>query len=244
MLTRSLLTLLIVTVIAGCSRTDPPHTSGPSPVPATPVPAAPQRIDKATNVSFSTYSKEWPVGWQWIDPDERDVPTPHNVKARVLSVTVPTGKDLAGDKRNAPRYMKAISGDFQIGTRVIAIPKSNFQAAGLLIYWNDGHYIRFERSFAGPDGGEGLRLRVRYGDALETVAQSESAADLSQVDLKLVRKGTIVSAYWRQDDESEWREVGETPADYPETILAGIAAYNTATAFDVQFAYIRLLPVK
>ena len=39
-----------------------PPTPTPSPINGSPV-------TRNTNVSFNTYSKEWPVEWQWIDHD-------------------------------------------------------------------------------------------------------------------------------------------------------------------------------
>jgi hypothetical protein len=119
-----------------------------------PVLAEGQRIEKNVNVSFSTYSTEWPVGWHWIDPEEKYNPTPHDVKKRVLRFKIPTGKflDLKGD--TAPRYVKSITGDFQIETRLKFLPKENYQGAGLLIYQDSFNYLKFERAYGG--GGEGL----------------------------------------------------------------------------------------
>jgi beta-xylosidase len=223
----------------------PVATKKGTPTPsATPIPAEAVKIDKPVNVSFSTYSKDWPVGWQWIDPDEKNKPTPKNVKKQVLSVTIPTGKDLYGDNRTAPRYIKAITGDFQIETRVKFTPSENYQGAGLLIYKDDNNYLRFERAYGGVGGGgSGLRIDARTGDEYKTLATpNDIPTDLSEVELKVIRRGRTLTAYWREDENSEWREAGEFESDYPDTIFAGLVACNTARPTTAEFSYIRLLP--
>jgi beta-xylosidase len=240
-LTSCLLTAVIF--IASCG--SPPAENNPKPQTPTPTPfPEPTKVEKQTNISFSTYSKNWPVGWQWIDPDEKYSPTPHDVKKGVLSVTIPSQKDLYGENRTAPRYVKAITGDFQIETRVKFKPTENYQGAGLLIYKDDNNYIRFERAYGGVGGGgSGLRIDVRTTDEYKTVTTpNDIQTDVGEVELKIVRSGRTFTAYWREDENAEWREVGEYESDYPETILAGLVACNTAREIAVEFGYIRLFP--
>ncbi|MGB2751928.1 MAG: DUF1349 domain-containing protein [Pyrinomonadaceae bacterium] len=242
---RSIRALLIVTAALFAACGSAPNTNtGPKPVSPTPIPPEAERVQKATNVSFSTYSKEWPVGWQWIDPDEKNNPTPKDVKTGVLRVTIPTQKDLYGENRKAPRYVKAITGDFQIETRVKFLPKENYQGAGLLIYKDDTNYLRFERAYGGVGGGgEGIRFDVRTGDEYKPLVTPDAIqTDADEVELKIVRSGRVFTAYWRVDEESEWREAGEYESTFPDTILAGLVVCNTAREITAEFGYIRLLP--
>ena len=229
--------------VAACGSGSVENKNVPAKSP-TPIPPSPERIEKATNVSFSTYSKEWPVGWQWIDPDERYDPTPHNVTKGVLQVNLTTKKNLTDKLSNAPRYIKAISGDFQIETRVKFLPKENYQGAGLLIYSDEANYLRFERSYGGPGGGaSGIRLDVnRKGSFEPLVAPGEIQTDVGEVEMRIVRAGNVFSAYWREDENGEWRAAGEFASDYPEIVMAGITASNTAREITAEFGYIRLLP--
>ncbi len=226
--------------------TPPPAKKAPTPTPppVTRLHAEPIKVDKPVNVSFSTYSKEWPVGWQWIDPEEANDPTPHDVRSGVLRVTVASKRSLDGSDRSAPRYVKAITGDFQIETRVRFRPKENYQGAGLLIYNDDNAYLRFERAYGGSGGGgEGIRIDVRQGDEdLPILTPADLQTEATEVDLRIVRSGRVFTAYWRLDEESEWREVGEYESSFPDTILAGVTASNTARPITAEFAYIRLLP--
>lgn len=203
-----------------------------------------ERIEKNVNVSFSTYSKEWPVGWQWIDPDEKYNATPHDVKKGVLRITIPSKKNLNLEVTNAPRYVKSITGDFQIETRLKFLPKQNYQGAGLLIYQDANNYMKFERAYGGG-GGEGFRIDVRSGDGYNPlITPNDIRTDAGQVELKIVRSGKAFTAYWRVDEIAEWKKACEFISDYPETILAGLVACNTAEEITAEFAYIRLLPLQ
>lgn len=240
---RLVLLAWLCTFVAACGPPPPVKKSTPTPSPQ-PIPAEALKIDKPVNVSFSKLSTDWPVGWQWIDPDEKRAPTPHDVKSGVLRVRVPTGKDLYGGNMSAPRFMKAITGDFQIETRVKFLPKENYQGAGLLIYKDDNNYMRFERAYGGVGGGgEGIRIDVRKADEYKPiVTPNDIQTEAGEVELKIVRGGSVFTAYWREDENGEWREAGEFASDYPESIQAGIFACNTAEEITAEFAYIRLLP--
>src|SRR5436190_11881120 len=127
------LAAIVMSVIAfGCGQTALEKNRNTTPA-LGPKLAEGQRIEQAVNVSFSTYSTDWPVGWEWIDPEEKNDPTPHDVKRGVLRIRVPTKKNLNLETHTAPRYVKSITGDFQIETRVKFLPKANYQGAGLLI---------------------------------------------------------------------------------------------------------------
>src|SRR5688572_10639380 len=96
--------LIGLTAVVFCACGSPPVAVNKKPPPPTRTPMIPEAatIDKQTNVSFSTYSKEWPVNWQWIDPEESFKPSPRDISRGVLSIQVPTGKILYGDNRTAP----------------------------------------------------------------------------------------------------------------------------------------------
>ncbi len=76
--------------------------------------------------------------------------------------------------------------------------------------------------------------------ALATTA--DLPTDAVEVELKIVRAGNLVIAYWREDEDAEWREAGEFESDLPDTVQAGVTASNTAREITAEFGYIRLLP--
>lgn len=235
--------LILLAFLTGCSAPAPSSKTAKVPARVNPPDAA--ALEKAVNVSFSTYSPDWPVGWEWIDPDDKTVQTPKDVKKGVLRMRIPTGKNMVSDNLSSPRYMKPIKGDFEIETQVAFLPKENYQGAGLLVYVDAGRYIRFERAFGGTGGGgEGIRLDVREGANYKVLATPDDIpTQLAQIDVKIVRRGNAFTAYWRENELSTWREAGAYESDYPQTVTAGLVAANTAREITAEFNYIRLAPV-
>ena len=201
-------------------------------------------VDTPIKVSFSTYSTDWPVGWVWIDPEEKYNATPHDVKSGALRIRLRSRKQLSGEDRTAPRYVKAISGDFQIETRIKFYPTQDFQGAGLLVYVNDANYLIFERAYGGVGGGGGgIRLDRQTPDGYSAiVTPKDIQTDSPEVELRLVRSRGSFTAFWREDENGEWREAGRVQTEYPETILAGLIARNSAGETVADFRSIHVLP--
>jgi len=233
-------------ITAGCR--DPNvqvSNTAPASRSATPAPLPGEPVQTPANVSFSTYSKDWPVGWQWIDPDEDTVPTRHDTKKGVLRVRVPNGKELSEARQNAPRYLKSLSGDFQIETRLRFSPAENYQGAGLLLYVDGRTYMRVERAYGRPGGGAaGFRVDIRTPEEGQRtlVTTADVPYDGNEVSLRLVRSGNDVTALYRPDENSEWRELAHQALSLPPSVLAGVVACNTAREITAEFQYIHLLP--
>jgi beta-xylosidase len=211
-----------------------PPTPTPSPIKGSPV-------GKNINVSFNTYSKEWPVEWQWIDPDPHP-PTGHDTRMAVLHLLVPKGKDLNLESNTAPRYLKAIDGDFEIETKVVARPVLNHQGAGLVVWAAEKDYILFQRS---STTASGIEVIVRHGDDRYPLATTNTVpTDAGETWLRIRRNGSNFTFLWRDSLKTGWSEAARYAADYPPSILTGLIATNTGDEFDVNFAYIRLEPLK
>jgi regulation of enolase protein 1 (concanavalin A-like superfamily) len=230
-------------LFSACSHQPKPVVNAtPKPSPATMVSGI--KVETPVNVSFSTWSKDWPVEWQWVDPAEVKSPTPHDTRAAVLRVRIPSGKDMRPGNTTAPRFVKALTGDFQIEAGVRFSPKENYQGAGLLIYLDDRNFVRFERAYGGQGGGgEGMRLSAsRAGEMRVVTTPADIPTEDPDVQLRLVRSGSIVTAFWREDEAAEWRPAGEVQFDLPETVRAGLIVCNTAREISAEFTYIKLLP--
>lgn len=188
--------------------------------------------------------KRFEDGWLWIDPDGLNNPTPYEVRQGKFAMRIPSLKDLYGENLTAPRLMKAVIGDFQIETRVNFDPKEDYQGAGLLIYVDRINYLRLERSFGGlRDGGSGIRLDARKQDQYEPLTTpGEVPTTAKSVELKISRRGNVFTAYWRQNENAEWRKIEEFISTFPDTVLAGVIGCNTATEIAVEFSNIKLLP--
>lgn len=198
-----------------------------------------EKIDKPLEINFKD---GLPKGWEWIDP-EKD--TKYETKESGLNMKILGGKDLYVGNFNAPRLLKAVSGDFEIETRVKFDPKESYQGAGILIYKSDDDFLRLERGFGGIGGGEsGVRLDRQEKGGYDTISSTEKfPTEAKQVDLKIVRKGKEFRAFWRENEDGEWKLVGEYSADYPEAVKIGLIGVNTATEITADFAYIKIAPV-
>lgn len=185
-----------------------------------------------------------PKGWKWIDPDTTTGVIKYDTSGGTLKFTIPTGKDMFGENRTAPHMLQAIDGNFQIETRVKFDPKADYQGAGLFIYIDGNNYVRLERAFGGLDGGgSGIRLDARTnGDYRPITPPSDVPTDAKSVDLRILRTGKFLYAFWRADENAEWKEIGEVEYDFPSTVQAGIIACNTGPAIPVEFSYIKLAP--
>lgn len=209
--------------------------------------AAPIAGTKVTAPSDHKFGTEGiPKGWRWIDVEAATKgPVKYDTSGGTLKFVVPSGKDMFGENRTAPHMLQAIEGDFQIETRVKFDPKDDYQGAGLFVYKDPNNYIRLERAFGGTggSGGSGIRLDVRTTTDYKPITTPDQAAtEAKMVDLKILRMGKKFIAFWRLDDESEWREVGEFDSDYPDTVQVGIIACNTGADIPVEFSYIKLAP--
>jgi regulation of enolase protein 1 (concanavalin A-like superfamily) len=238
--------MAVLIICGSLSCSNEPKTSNTLKPKSNPAPTLPPgvKVDRPINVSFSTYSSDWPVEWQWIDPDESKSPTPHDTKAAVLRVRVPNGKDMRPGNMSAPRFVKAISGNFHIETGVHFAPKENYQGAGLLIYVDDLNFVRFERAYGGQGGGgEGLRMiAIRNGELQIITTPADLPTEAVNVQLKISRTGDMISAFWRENEYEEWRAAGAAEFRIPETVISGVIVCNTARETIAEFRYIRLLP--
>jgi regulation of enolase protein 1 (concanavalin A-like superfamily) len=232
---------LISAVLSGCSSPPPNNTVPPTP---TPSPINGAAVTRNTNVSFNTYSKEWPVGWEFLDPDPHPR-TLFDTNEKVLHFVVPRGKDLSLERDTAPRYLKAIAGDFEIETKIIGRPVLNYQGAGLLVWADKEHYVRFERAYGGKEGGAGgIAISVRDGTEmtrLATTAQIPTESD--ETWLRVRRQGSRLIFLWRDAADGRWNEAARTTVGYPGSVLTGLVAVNTAADLDIRFGHIRLEPL-
>lgn len=219
--------------------------TAPSAINNTAPPAA-TRGTKVTAPSDHKFGNEGiPEGWRWVDSEAAmKGPVKYETAGGTLKFTVPSGKDMFGENRTAPHMIKPIEGDFQIETRVKFDPRQDYQGAGLLIYIDGDNYVRLERAFGGIDsGGSGIRLDARTrGEYRSVTPTGDVPTNAKSVDLRILRTGNNLYAFWRIDENVEWKEIGDVENDFPTTVQAGIIACSTAAPIPVEFSYIKLAP--
>ncbi len=185
-------------------------------------PAAPTAGVKVTAPSDHKFGGEGiPKGWKWVDAEAATKgPVKYDTSGGTLKFTVPTGKDMYGDNRTAPHMIQPIEGDFQIETRVKFDPKQDYQGAGLFIFIDGDNYVRFERAFGGINGGgSGIRLDARTnGEYRSITPPTDVPTNAKSVDLRILRTGKTLYAFWRVDENAEWKEIGDVDYDFPATV--------------------------
>jgi beta-xylosidase len=216
---------------------DPANTSNTNTAPI-----AGTKIEKEESVTFEGTSL--PGGWTFVDNDAKEKPSPYSMADGKFKLTIPGGKDLYADNYGAPHLVKNITGDFQIEARVKFDPKSNYQGAGLIVFNDAKNYIRLERCFGGTGGsGSGVRLDSRKNDEYLPISTPDQAAtEAGEVDLKIIRMGKKFIAFWRLNEEGEWKEIGELASDFPDTVRVGLIGVNTSDEITAEFSNVKLMP--
>jgi regulation of enolase protein 1 (concanavalin A-like superfamily) len=171
-----------------------------------------------------------------IDPDKDCKLT---AAGNTLTITVPkTWHDLTyqGDdtKRNAPRVLRPVNGDFKLQVKVEKFPlpkpdtssngKANFVSAGLLIWQDDKNFIRIERGSAGEAPFVWVEV-FQDGQSAETKAHPLEDKDAW---LRVTRSKDRLTVETSEDGK-EWTEVHSTDVKLPAAIKAGALAINTTT---------------
>jgi regulation of enolase protein 1 (concanavalin A-like superfamily) len=122
-----------------------------------------------------------------------------------------TGGDILGSRNTGPANLvlqRAPAGAWTIETTVRVPLRSGAQQAGLLVYRDDGDYVKF---VAGAAAAGRVRFQM-VSEATNTVAGNASAAPEARPQsdtyrLRLARSGSRYTGYWSLNGAS-WRRLG------------------------------------
>lgn len=132
-----------------------------------------------------------------------------------LQIIVPPDHDLFGLNRDAPRLLQTISGDFVIETK-IADGEGGRKSGGLLVWKDEGNYIRFETSSSWVGFNFCTSGYFRWQDGgLPPVTKPPV--------LRLERQGHRFSAHCSLDGEN-WLTCGWVDLPMDDPIQVGIHA--------------------
>jgi beta-xylosidase len=186
---------------------------------------------------------------EWSVQNEGEV----SLAAGTLQIAATDGSDVRFDLEGgvtAPWIGRPIGGDFSISTAVAVDPQFSYQGAGILVYRDAGNYVRLERGFAAVDSvvleySEDGRYQKVHGPFDGEGPVPVSATD---VELRLERRGVVVTAAWKPTGAEEWRQIsGSAPLDGDAT--AGVVVVNRSQppnpdpdrrALPAQFDYVQL----
>ena len=129
------------------------------------------------------------------------------------------GADVWGTA-DALRFMyKAISGDFDIETRIATLdPVHTWTKAGVMI--RGSLSANAQQAFALVSPGAGLALQYR-GTTGGSSAGAGSASGRAPYWLKLSRRGSTITAY-RKIDGGSWQLLGTKSIAFPTTVYVGV----------------------
>ncbi len=237
---RILLSIFVISLLMGCttSTEEIEPTASPSPLPPTSIPTAtiiptstpeptPTPNPTPTPTPYPPFRDDFEQllepGWTWI----REDPFLWNLTEkpgflRIYLSPQDRGQDEASNKylvRHAPE------GNFEITTRVLISPFTNFHMAGLIIMQDEGYNIRFSRIYCylptlpGLCVGNGLYFDYQnecegVPDEGDLIGPNYATSTLSQSEaiLKITREGRIYTAYFSEDGET-WVTIGRHEAD-------------------------------
>lgn len=200
-------------------------------------------------------------GWGTVvDPDGDCAITASDGK---ITVVVP-GKthDLSSyhniyKKRNAPRILQEIGGDFTVQVKVTGafdpganstLPEADpFNGAGLLLWADDENFLRLERNVwtTSHGGHSSYQPLFEYWkndkDLTPCAASNRPFFTGSSTYLRLTRRGNQVRAAVSGDGVN-WIETDPVTVQFPEKIEVGVDAINTSKQpFNVEFTGFKLM---
>lgn len=183
------------------------------------------------------------AGWETVDPSgTAELNTAD--RPGVLHMFADSGHDLHPDTNyDAPRLVRAVSGDFVAETRVTIDPKEFYQGAGILAYVDDQHFVRLERSV--DLQGSGITFARSVDGAYEVLAGSAlQAVSAARVDLRLQRSGDRFAAFWRDASSATtvWSALAQLEAPIGADVQIGLALVvdQGAPNITADFDYFRL----
>jgi regulation of enolase protein 1 (concanavalin A-like superfamily) len=159
-------------------------------------------------------------------------------------------------KRNAPRILQEIEGDFTVQVKVTGtfdpgahstLPEADpFNGAGLLLWADNENFLRLERNvWTTPDGGHSsyqplFEYWKNNTDLTPGTPSSTPFFTGSSTCLRLTRQGNQVRAAVSSDGVN-WIETDPVTVQFPAKINVGVDAINTSKQpFSVEFTEFKL----
>ena len=192
------------------------------------------------------------AGWgTFVDPDG-DCEAHADGDALLLSVPA-TVHDLWPEnsepelRANAPRVLRDVDGDFTLSVTSVGpvLGGEFFRSAALVIWHDDGDFVRFERAGSFRDGKPRHYCWLHvFKDGKRVVNLQKEPVEEADTVLRLARDGGELRASFSQDGGKTFFSFPVQDISHlPETARAGVAALNASKApFTARFAGVELTP--
>jgi hypothetical protein len=188
----------------------------------------------------------------FIDPDGDCKLVDANDKEGSLKLWTPAEPhDLYMGRLNAPRVLLEVEGDFTVEVRILGAlvaaqglerpdRKLSYRAGSLLVWHDDGNYIRFDR--AGQMNATGVFASYmdfqNFVNGKRLVGYNARCKD-EDTTLRIERKGNLFMASWQEGDVR--KRLPALTVDWPAKVKFGVAAINISTQpFQAAFGGLQL----
>ena len=203
-------------------------TNSPMPLPTfTEQPIATAVIETPSDIFQDDFDRQLAEGWTWLNENPSKWSLTNVSGALQLMVV-----DASFDGPALPSNIllrEPPTGDFEITTSVRFEPTTNFQAAGLVVFLEQGNVIFLARAFCDVEGyclGDGI-----YFDEYENAQIPEVSPQVSFREpvtyLRLQRIGNTYIAFYSADGEN-WTKLGEHARDFGQIRVGLVAAQSSA----------------
>jgi PKD repeat protein/glucose/arabinose dehydrogenase len=142
----------------------------------------------------------------------RHEPGGYTVADGKLTLPAAHGDFFANAPNNNPNMLlqPAPSGPWTMETRLTFNPNENYEQAGLLVYGDDGNYVKADYVYSGG------RVLEFLNETNNVAAGFDGAANINTrpttVNLRIVSDGTTLRAYYRFDGDAAWATFGSPTA--------------------------------
>lgn len=219
-------------------------------------PAAAWPIPVPVDRTRAVLEKHWGVP---VDPEGDCTFRPERDRLRIVVPGKPHILSTEIGHTNAPRVVREVDGDFwaevtvsgafPTDPRCLTEGRWPYHAAGLLLWQDQNNYVRFERAhMRNPNGTwrcypafewrrDGMMAR-NWRNTDGTLDPSKPAV------LRLVRKGTTLTASFRQD-RNDWSALPELEVNLNAKLRVGVhAVQNTPAIYEATLERLTIRPDK
>lgn len=220
-------------------------SNSPVPLPTfteQPIVTAVTVIEPPSDVFQDDFDRQLAEGWIWLNENPSKWSLTSVSGALQLMVA-----DASFDGPALPSNIllrEPLAGDFEITTSLRFEPTTNFQAAGLVVFQEQGNVLFLARAFCDVEGyclGDGI-----YFDDYENAQIPEVSPQVSFHEpvtyLRLQRIGNTYIAFYSADGET-WTKLGEHKRDFGQ-IRVGLVAAQSSTEIPAIFDYFSIKPLQ
>lgn len=238
--------LLSVLILTSCST-----QVTPTPVPTdtpTPLPVPTKTIAPTSTVTPSPtpipilfrddFEGTLEANWQWVKENKKMWSLTN--KPGSLEITAGSGGVASRNLLIRP----IPEGNFELETKLTFEPTTNYQIAGLIIYYNGANYVMFGRAYCATclSDGDGFYLDMNESGKLVGENFASPGPGTDHVYLRLRREINVYTSF-TSEDGIQWTQHGSHTSDFEPKYVGLAAGQSTRGTIPAQFDYFTIYEV-